>query len=79
MSLSEVSIKRMASSLSEDFNVFVAEFYNEQLSETFADAANLFIQAELGDIDGDLSAQLALQLIQTQYIAFDPEGGNLSF
>ena len=79
MSLSEQSIDRMASSLSEDFNVFVAEFYNEQLSEVFADAANLFIQAELGDVDGDLAAALALRLIQTQYVGFEPEARNLSF
>lgn len=79
MSISERSIDRMASSLSEDFNVFIAEFYHEQLSEVFADAANLFIQAELGDVDGDLAAALALRLIQTQYINFEPDAHNVSF
>lgn len=79
MSISERSIDRMASSLSEDFNVFIAEFYDEQLSEVFADAANLFIQAELGDVDGDFAAALALRLIQTQYVNFEPDARNVSF
>ena len=79
MALSNRSVERLADSLAEDFNVFVTEYYNEQLSELFADAASLFVDSELGPVDGDLAADLALRLIQRQYIGVDQDGGLTSF
>lgn len=79
MALSDRSVDRLADALAEDFNVFVTEYYNDQLSELFADAASLFVDAELGPVDGDLAADLALKLIQRQYVAVDPDGGLQSF
>ena len=74
MALSDTSISILADRLAEDFNVFLIEYYNQQLSEVFADAATLFVDSELGPIDGDLAADLALQLIQRQYIGIDKPG-----
>ena len=79
MSISNRSTEALADTLAEDFNVFVTEYYNHQLSEIFADAASLFVDAELGAIDGDLAADLALKLIQRQYIGVDGYGGNQTF
>ena len=36
--------------------------------KSFADAAVLFIDSEFGAMDGDLAADIALRLIQRQYI-----------
>lgn len=79
MSISNRSTEALADTLAEDFNVFITEYYSQQLSEVFADAASLFVDAELGAIDGDLAADLALKLIQRQYIGVDGYGGNQSF
>lgn len=79
MALSNQSVERLADSLSEDFNVFVTEYYNEQLSELFADAACLFVDSELGPVDGDLAADLALRLIQRQYIGVNQNGPQTKF
>ena len=68
MTLSNASRDRIADSLAEDFNVFIYEFYEAQLSEVLADAAVLFVDSEFGAMDGDLAADLALRLIQRQNI-----------
>ena len=65
MSLSEQSIDRLGIALAEDFNVFLYEFFEPQLSEVIADAASLFVDTEFGAMDGDLAAALALKLVQT--------------
>ena len=68
MTLSSRSVDRIADTLAEDFNVFIHEFYEEQLAEVLAGAAVLFIDSEFGDMDGDLAADLALRLLQRQHI-----------
>ena len=68
MTLSSRSVDRIADSLSEDFNVFIHEFYEAQLAEVLADAATLFVDSEFGAMDGDLAADLALRLMQRQNI-----------
>ena len=71
MSLSEQSTTNIAGALAEDFNVFLYEFYDQQLSEVIADAAVLFVDTEFGAMDGDLAADLALKLVQTQYVGIE--------
>ena len=68
MTLSNASRDRIADALSEDFNVFIHEFYEAQLSEVLADAAVLFVDSEFGAMDGDLAADIALRLLDRQNI-----------
>lgn len=66
MSISNHSVEKIADALKEDFNVFVHEFYEQQLAEIIADAAVLFVDTEFGAMDGDLAADIAIKLVQRQ-------------
>lgn len=66
MTISNKSVELIADSLKEDFNVFIHEFYEQQLSELIADAAVLFVDTEFGAMDGELAAEIALRLVQRQ-------------
>ena len=79
MAISERSVDRLADSLSEEFNSFVTEYYDQQLSELFADAAVLFVDSEFGPTDGDFASELALRLVQRQYVSTDADGGLVKF
>lgn len=66
MTISNRSVEKIAEALKEDFNVFVHEFYEQQLSELLADAAVLFVDTEFGAMDGNLASDLAVKLVQRQ-------------
>ena len=68
MTLSNNSLDALADVLSEDFNCFIHEFYEHQLSELLADAAVLFVDTEFGAMDTELANELALRLMQRQNI-----------
>lgn len=64
MALSSRSVSRLADSLQEDFVKFLGDEYFDELSELLSEAANAFIDKEIGKIDDELYYDLALCLIE---------------
>ena len=54
MALSSRSVSRLADSLQEDFVKFLGDEYFDELSELLSEAANAFIDKEIGKIDDEL-------------------------
>ena len=68
MALSELSKQRIADTLVEDFNQYLVDCCEPQISELLADAACRFLESELGQLDDELHTDLAVELIKRQYI-----------
>ena len=64
MALSSRSVSRLADSLQDDFVKFLGDEYFDELSELLSEAANAFIDKEIGKIDDELYYDLALCLIE---------------
>lgn len=63
MAISQSSVQEIAEVLSVDFNEYLQDTYGLALNELLADAANNFIDGELGEVDDDLFYDLALALM----------------
>ena len=63
MAISQSSVQEIAEVLSIDFNEYLQDTYGLALNELLADAANNFIDGELGEVDDDLFYDLALALM----------------
>jgi len=64
MSLSTNAIESLADVLAEDFSMFLQEMYFDEISEVLSTASCDFLQRELGDVDGDLGADLQMALLE---------------
>ena len=72
MSLSSESVRTLAIALSGDFEQFIAENYDAQLSELLASAATEFIAQEMGELSPTLENDLAFELVKDGTITLLP-------
>ena len=66
--LSAASIDQLAASLLEDFSVFLNTEYRYDIDELLANATRDFVDRELGELDGELAANLQLSLMNRSRI-----------
>ena len=69
MALSTNSISEISEALSHEFQAFLAEEYDFQVSEVLANAVVDFVDSTFGDADEDLKYDIAESLVARAYVS----------